>query len=185
MRPSPASGRLRIIWSRSERRSAKRKRRNGSMWSAPKTPPQSSRSSLPRSQQSPTQNLRHKILFPVKRYLRSTAGPSLWIAWIPRTALSTFRTSPLSKRSAFPSSARNRSPLFGKLWSRRTQLRWPRRSRRRTSRLRRLPRRKRKSRTRLPIRWTRTAATTASPMTISERAHRWSVFSAIWTRSVP
>lgn len=36
-----------------------------------------------------------------------------------------------------------------------------------------------------PIRWTRTAATTASPMTTSERAHRWSVFSAIWTRSVP
>ena len=27
--------------------------------------------------------------------------------------------------------------------------------------------------------------TTASPMTISERAHRWSVFSAIWTRSAP
>lgn len=44
---------------------------------------------------------------------------------------------------------------------------------------------KRKSRTRLPIRWTRMAGTTASPMTISERARRWSVFSAIWTRSVP
>ena len=29
------------------------------------------------------------------------------------------------------------------------------------------------------------AATTASPMTTSERARRWSVFSAIWTRSVP
>ena len=57
--------------------------------------------------------------------------------------------------------------------------------RRRTSRLRRLPRRKRKSKTRLPIRWTRMAGTTASPMTISERARRWSVFSAIWMRSVP
>ncbi len=34
------------------------------------------------------------------------------------------------------------------------------------------------------IRWTRMAATTASPMTTSERARRWSVFSAIWTRSV-
>lgn len=44
---------------------------------------------------------------------------------------------------------------------------------------------KRKSKTRLPIRWTRMAGTTASPMTTSERAHRWSVFSAIWTRSVP
>ena len=64
-------------------------------------------------------------------------------------------------------------------------LRWPRRSRRRTSRLRYSPRRKRKSKTRLPIRWTRTAATTASPMTTSERVRRWSVFSAIWTRSVP
>ena len=173
MRPSPASGRLRIIWSRSERQSTKRKRRNGSMWSVPKTPLQSSRTSLPRSQQSPTQNLRHKILFPVKRYLRSTAGPSLWTASIRRMVLSTFKTSPLSKRSAFPSSARNQSPLFGKLWSRRT------------SRLRYSPRRKRKSKTRLPIRWTRMAGTIASPMTISERAHRWSVFSAIWTRSVP
>ena len=44
---------------------------------------------------------------------------------------------------------------------------------------------KKKSKARLPIRWTRMAGTTASPMTTLERAHRWSVFSAIWTRSVP
>lgn len=68
------------IWIRSERQSTKRKRRNGSMWSAPKTPPQSSRSSRPRRLPSPMRNLRHKILFPVKRYLRSTADPSLWTA---------------------------------------------------------------------------------------------------------
>ena len=35
------------------------------------------------------------------------------------------------------------------------------------------------------IHWTRMAGTTASPMTTSERARRWSVFSAIWTRSAP
>ena len=38
VRPFPASGRPRIIWSRSERRSAKRKRQNGYMWSSPGTP---------------------------------------------------------------------------------------------------------------------------------------------------
>ena len=69
-------------------------------------------------------------------------------------------------------------------WSSRTWCGKPR-HRRRTSRLRYSPRRKRKSKTRLPTRWTRTAATTASPMTTSERARRWSVFSAIWTPSVP
>lgn len=48
-----------------------------------------------------------------------------------------------------------------------------------------LRRRGRKSGTHWRILWTRTAATIASPMTTSERARRWSVFSAIWTPSVP
>ena len=42
-----------------------------------------------------------------------------------------------------------------------------------------------RGRVRLPSRWTRTAGTTASPMTTSERAHRWSAFSITWTPSAP